>query len=78
MMQYTYNIYRKNHAVTVVITYFVLLIKALQAIATLTFWSSLVCHLSFFICYCPCFFVSWVIYIIKFILEINTEQLAHK
>ena len=46
----------QKHAVTVVITYDVLLIKALKAIETLTF-----CHLSFFICYLPYFFVSWVV-----------------
>ena len=31
MLQYTYNIYRSMHAVTVVIAYYVLLIKALKA-----------------------------------------------
>ena len=65
----------QKHAVTIVITYNVLLIKALKAIAILTFWSSLFCRLSFFICYRPYFFV----YIIKFIIEINTVmKLAHK
>ena len=53
MLQYAYNIYRSMHAVTVVITYYILLIKALKAIATLTFWWSLFCHLSFFMCYSP-------------------------
>ena len=37
MLQYTYNINLQKHAVTVVITYYVLLIKAFKAIATLTF-----------------------------------------
>ena len=65
----------QKHPVTVVITYYVLLINALKAIATLTFWPSLFWHLSFFTWNRPYFFVSWVvstyIYIIKFIVEIN-------
>ena len=57
-------------------------VSGVTGIATFTFWSSFFCHLSFFICYRPYFFVvmgSVFLYIIKFIIEMNTViKLAHK
>ena len=63
-------------AVTVMITYHVLLIKALKAIETLTFifiLSFVFLHMlsSIFVCVMGSIFI----YIIKFILEINTVNL---
>ena len=69
----------QKHAVTVVITYHVLLIKALKAITTLTFIFILpfvFLHMlsSIFLCVVGSIFI----YIIKFIIEINTVKLLRK
>ena len=79
MLQHTYNIkILQKHAVTVVILYHVLLIKVLKAIATLIFifiLSFVFLHMLSSILLCV--MGSIFIYVIKFIVEINTVNLSY-
>ena len=77
-------IHLQKHAVTVVITYYVLLIKDFKAIATFNFNILITFILSFVFLQMLssiffCVIGSVLIYIIKFIIEINIViKLAHK